>query len=260
MSTSKAEIEYELTGSGASTTVLAHGLAGSIDSMRPFAVTMPGRKAFFHFRGHGGSTTPTTDWTYTALAEELDAVARATGATRALGISMGADAICRLLEDDPDRFERVVLVLPSVLDGRRDDTALQRNRHLARLAEERDVEAVTEFLLRDQPSGVRTRPDVVASCQERAQVIVSTGVRHALRTIPRSTAMSDRTTLQRVSAPVLVIAQQDDPASPAHVAEEIGRQITHAQVEVLPTNGLLLDHRDRVRRLIGDFMSAEGDA
>ncbi|WP_156822697.1 alpha/beta fold hydrolase [Demetria terragena] len=254
LATRQGGIEYLLTGSGSPATVFAHGLAGSIDTTRPFGGGVPGTKAFFHFRGHGASASPETDWTYTALAGELDAVARHVGATRALGVSMGAGAICRLLEDDPDRFERIVLVIPAVLDSPRKDAAMQRMRHLAQLAEERDVDAVQEALLRDQPSGVRTRPDVVAWCQRQAQVVVATDVRRALRTIPRATSMSDRTALQRVSAPILVIAQEADPGHPVSVAHEIGAQAPHARVEILPPGGVLWEHRDRVRRLIGEFL------
>lgn len=256
LATRDGGIEYLLTGSDSPVTVFAHGLAGSIDTTRPFGGGVAGTKAFFHFRGHGASAAPETDWTYSALAGELDAVAQHAGATRALGVSMGAGAICRLLEDDPYRFERIVLVIPAVLDTPRRDAALHRLLQMAQYAEERDVEAVAELLLRDQPIGVRARPDVVAWCQRQAQLIVATDVRHALRTIPHATAMSDRTVLQRVSAPVLVLAQEDDAAHPVGVAQEIGRQVPHAQVEVLPPGGILWQHRDQVRRLIARFFDA----
>lgn len=254
LATRDGGIEYLISGSGSPATVFAHGLAGSIDTTRPFGGGVSGTKSFFHFRGHGASASPETDWTYTALAGELDAVARHTESTRALGVSMGAGAICRMLEDDPDRFERVVLVLPAVLDIPRRDGAVQRLARMAELAEERDVESLARTLLLEQPSEVRDRPDVTAWCQQQAQVIVATDVRRALRTIPRSTSMSDRSALQRVSAPMLVLAQEQDPAHPVVVAEEIGRQVPHAQVEVLPAGGILWQHRDRVRGLIGRFL------
>jgi pimeloyl-ACP methyl ester carboxylesterase len=258
LATREGGIEYLTTGSGSPVTVFAHGLAGSIETTRPFGGGVSGTKAFFHFRGHGASAAPETDWTYSALAGELDAVSRRTGATRALGVSMGAGAICRLLELDPGRFERVVLVLPAVLDTPRRDRALDRLLRMAELAEERDVDGVTELLLLEQAAGVRVRPDVLAWCRRQAQVIVATDVRRALRTIPHATAMSDRAALQRVSSPMLVISQADDAAHPVAVAEEIGRQVPHAHVEVLPAGGILWQHRDQVRRLIGRFLDDRG--
>ncbi|HET7661061.1 MAG TPA: alpha/beta hydrolase, partial [Oryzihumus sp.] len=48
-------LEYLLTGSGGPTTVFGHGLAGSIETTRPFGSGVEGTRAFFHFRGHGAS-------------------------------------------------------------------------------------------------------------------------------------------------------------------------------------------------------------
>ena len=113
-------LEVLTTGSGLPSTVFAHGLAGSIETTRPFGSGVAGSRTFFSFRGHGASAAPETDWTYAALAAELDAVARHVGATRALGVSMGAGALCSLLEQQPDRFDRLVLVIPAVVDRPRD--------------------------------------------------------------------------------------------------------------------------------------------
>jgi len=62
--------------------------------------------------------------TYAALAGELRAVADHVRATQALGVSMGAGALCALLADTPLRFRRLVFVLPAVLDRPRTDYAL----------------------------------------------------------------------------------------------------------------------------------------
>ena len=74
-------LEFITTGSGLSATVFAHGLAGSIQTMRPFGAGVAGSRTFFHFRGHGASTAPQTPWNYAALAGELRAVADHVGAT-----------------------------------------------------------------------------------------------------------------------------------------------------------------------------------
>src|SRR4029453_3682141 len=107
-------------------TVFAHGLASDITGTRPLGSAVAGRRVFFHFRGHGRSDTPPGPWSFADLAEDLRAVADLSGATRALGASMGAGALCRLLADTPDRFERVVLYLPAPLDGVRPPVAVAR--------------------------------------------------------------------------------------------------------------------------------------
>ena len=51
-------LEVLTTGSGLPSTVFAHGLAGSIETTRPFGSGVTGSRTFFHFRGHGASGRP----------------------------------------------------------------------------------------------------------------------------------------------------------------------------------------------------------
>jgi len=116
-------IEYFVAGVGAPepVTVFAHGLGGDIATTRPLGSGVPGRKVFFHFHGHVRPPVPPTVWSYADLAGDLAAVADHVGATRALGASLGAGALCALLARRPDRFARVVLYLPAALDQPRLD-------------------------------------------------------------------------------------------------------------------------------------------
>lgn len=252
--TAEGGIEYLVTGSGEPTTVLAHGLAGSIATTRPFGSGVSGTQAYLHFRGHGASSSPESAWTYANLAGELDAVARHVGASRALGVSMGAGALCHLVEGDPDRFERLVLVLPAVLDTPRTDTALERLIAMGRLADDHDLDGVAELMLLEQPAERRSDPVVVGWCREQARTIVTTDVSRALRTIPYAVPMHDRAALEKLTCPVLVITQTDDAAHPVWVAREIGERVRDARVEVLPPGGILWSHRARVRALITEFL------
>ncbi|HZE41962.1 MAG TPA: alpha/beta hydrolase, partial [Stackebrandtia sp.] len=115
-------------GDGAPVTVFAHGLGGGIADTRPLGGGVAGTKIFYTARAHDG--VPAERFDYTTLAADLRAVADAHGATRALGVSMGAGALCRLLAATPRRFERVAFFLPAVLDEPRDRPAAGR---LARL-------------------------------------------------------------------------------------------------------------------------------
>ncbi len=103
---SGATIRYLVTGIGPPhpVTVFAPGLGGDIESTRPLGSGVPGRKVFFDF----GSSLA-----YPDLASDLAAVADHVAATRALGASLGAAALCTLLADRPDRFERLVFYLPA---------------------------------------------------------------------------------------------------------------------------------------------------
>lgn len=117
-------IELTTTGSGVPATVFAHGATGSIQTTRPFGSGVKGSRTFFHFRGYGASAPAAKPVTYAALEADLRAVADHVGATQALGVSMGAGALCSLLARTPLRFERLVFALPAALDRpRTDDTS-----------------------------------------------------------------------------------------------------------------------------------------
>lgn len=249
-------IEILTSGRGEPSSVFAHGLAGSIPTTRPYAARVAGRRTFLHFRGHGRTRVPNVGWGYDALADELWAVADRVGATRALGVSMGAGALCAGLARDPHRLERVVLVLPGVVDRPRDDAAMRRFAALARLVEGADVDAVAEHLTAEQPEAVRADAGVRAWCRGQAEVLTASGVARALEAVPALVPLADAAALASVSAEVLVVAQEDDPAHPVSAAEEIAAALTRADLHVLPPGGIMWAHRDRVRDLVGGFLSA----
>ena len=118
-------LEFTITGSDLPATVFAHGVDGSIETTRPFGSGVRGSRTFLHFRGYGASAASDVPLTYAALEDDLRAVADHVGATQALGVSMGAGALCALLAHTPLRFERLVFALPAVLDRPRTDRALE---------------------------------------------------------------------------------------------------------------------------------------
>jgi pimeloyl-ACP methyl ester carboxylesterase len=248
-------LEFNTTGSGLPATVFAHGLAGSIETTRPFGSGVRGSRTFMHFRGHGGSAAPETPWTYAALADELSAVADHVGATQALGVSMGAGALCALLAHTPLRFEAVVFVMPAVLDCPRTDEGLDRLVEMAQCADDRDVEALAALLLGGEPVSVRTQPAVRLWCRRQASTLAGTQVSRALRALPTAVPLADRTVLAAVTAPALVIAAEQDPAHPVWVAEQLAAALPDAHLEVLPPAGILWRHRAVMRDLIGEFLA-----
>jgi pimeloyl-ACP methyl ester carboxylesterase len=253
-----AQTEFLTTGSGAPATVFAHGLAGSIQTTRPFGSGVRGSRTFMHFRGHGASTATQTPWTYPALAQELRAVADHVGATQALGVSMGAGALCNLLAHTPGRFERLVFVMPAALDTQRADLTRSRLVAMADHAENGDVDALATLLLEAEPRAVRAQPAVQLWCRRQARTLVGTTISQALRALPTAIPVSDRGLLSAVTAPALVIAQEDDPLHPVWVAEELAASLPVARLEVLAPGGVMWRHRARLRELVGSHLGAEG--
>jgi pimeloyl-ACP methyl ester carboxylesterase len=110
-------LHVEAEGEGEPVTVLAHGLTNSCRELAAFTPLVGGTKVRFCFRGHGHSDSPSSGYAFDDFARDLDVVARSYGATCAVGTSLGAGAIMHLLEADPERFERMIFLLPAGLDS-----------------------------------------------------------------------------------------------------------------------------------------------
>lgn len=253
-------LEFTTTGSGLPGTIFAHGLGGSIQTTRPFGSGVRGSRTFLHFRGHGGSVAAQTPWTYGALANELRTVADHVGATQALGVSMGAGALSALLANTPLRFERLVFVIPAVLDQPRTDDALAPLAEMAHCADSGDAAGLAALLLAGEAESVRTQPAVQLWCRRRAALLVGTPVSHALRALPAAVPLADRAVLAAVTVPALVIAQEGDPAHPVWVAEQLAATLPDARLEVMAPGGIIWSHRDAMRDLIGRFLSPSESA
>lgn len=251
-------VDYLVTGSGEPATVFAHGLAGAIDETRPFGSGVHGTRAFLHFRGHGASTAPQTPWTYDAVARELLAVADHVHATRGLGVSLGAGALLRLAAEQPERFERMVFVLPATIDRPRRDAAVARMQRMAEYVERRDVEGVAALLRTEQPAGVRERPDVGVWSRRQARRLTDSAVARGLRELPEQHPLQDRSVLQAVRAPALVIGQRGDEAHPASVAAELAEALPEGRLAMFDAGGVLWSHRRELRELIGGFLNEDG--
>jgi pimeloyl-ACP methyl ester carboxylesterase len=255
LTTADGDLEYLVTGSGSPTTVFAHGLAGSIAETRPLGSGVTGTRVFLHFRGHGRSSAPQSPWSYVALAGELRAIADHSGATRAVGVSLGAGALTTLLDETPQRFGRLVFFLPAVLDRPRQDAALDRLRAMAGRVDDRDVDGLAALLLAEQPAGVRDRADVQVFVRRQARALVGTPVSAALRQLPDQVPIGDRAVLAAVTAPALVIAQEGDSAHPVWVAEQLADALPAGQLRVFGAGGAWWSVRAELRALVAGFLN-----
>lgn len=251
-------LEVLVSGSGVPATVFAHGLASSIDETRPFGSGVRGSRVFLHFRGHGATLGPETPWTYAALQTELLSVVSRYDARRGLGVSLGAGVLLRAAWNDPAAFERLVFVLPSTIDRPRHDLAVRRMEGMARLVEERDLEALAAALVAEQPAAVRERPDVAVWAGRQARRLSDTSVARALRELPSQHPLPRGADLSRITCPVLVVGQDDDDAHPAALARELAARLPGASVRVFDGVGLVWGHRTELRSLISTFLNSPG--
>lgn len=252
--TPTGRVEYTVVGRGDPVTVFAHGLGGSIPDTRPLGSGVTGTRVFFHFRGHGRSISKDKNWGYDELAADLIAVADHVGATRALGASLGAGALCRLVELNPDRFERLVFVLPSVVGEIRSERVRRRLTELAAAVRTGSVREVGKLVYDEIPAAMHDRPEVAAYVQRRAHALLQ--VQDELLALREVVAVQDRTALARVQAPALVIGSTDDPLHDGEVAKDLAAALPAGELRVFDDRGIVWTHRAELRELISGFLGA----
>ena len=248
-------LERLVSGTGDPVTVFAPGLAAGISTTRPLASAVAGRKVFFQFRGHGRSDAPAGRWGYPDLARDLRAIADLSGATQAVGVSLGAGALCRLLWESPERFERVVFFLPAVLDQPRPDAARRRLDELLAAVRTGDASAVADAVAGEVPSAVRDTPTGWAYLRQRVDQLMRDGLGSGLADLPDQVAVRDRSTLAAVTARALVIGCAGDGLHPVAVAEKLAGALPSATLHVYDKPGVLWTHRADLRGRISGFLN-----
>ncbi len=244
-----------MTGAGDPVTVFAHGLAGGIPDTRPLGSGVAGQKVFPHFRGHGRSRAPAGEWTYADLADDLRAVADRTGATRALGVSLGAGALCRLVAGTPDRFDRLVFFLPAVVDVPRQAAARERLGALFAATAARDPARVAREVLRDVPESLRHTAAARAFAAQRVAALLTDGLGPSLAALPAAVAVPDAAALGAVRAPALVIACRGDDLHPVTAAERLASLLGDATLHVYDQPAVLWTARADLRARIAGFLN-----
>lgn len=244
-------VNVSVVGSGLPVTVFAHGLGGSSAETRPLALRTRGTRVLLTFRCHGASEPIDGGWTYDELADDLREVADAFGATRAVGLSLGAGALLRLLSRTPDRFERVAFVLPAALDESRDDLATARLLRLGAALEAGDEQHVKQMLLEEVPLQVRDRGGV--------RILVERRTRQMLGAVPpyprRAEApLHELSFLAGVTAPALVIAQAQDPLHPSAVAAALAAALADAELLTLEPGGVFWTETRRVQDALASHL------
>jgi len=170
---------------------------------------------------------------------------------------MGAGALCRLLADDPDRFERLVFFLPAVLDTPRAPAARERLTALADAVESGPDERLAEVVAREVPPSAAGTPAARAYVRQRVAALRGHhGIATGLRTLPDLTALADAEALRKVTAPALVLACQGDPQHPVDVAERLAGLLPSATLHVYDEPGVLWTARADLRARIATFLNS----
>lgn len=245
-------LHVEVDGSGEPVTVFAHGLTNSCRELAPFTPSLAGTSVRFCFRGHGHSSAPSTGYRFTDLASDLDLVATSYGATNAVGTSLGAGAIMKLLEVDPDRFERIVMLLPASLDVPFPDPA--RFDAIADVLERHPRDEAIERILAMTPQRYERAPWLRELDLLLWADLNTSGVARAIREVTRDVSISDRELLRKVDVPVLLICREGDALHPAELGRVLHELLPRSELITVPSEEELLRSIlmlvDRVRRFL----------
>lgn len=211
-------LHVEVDGTGDPVAVLAHGLTNSCRELARVTPFMPGTKVRFCFRGHGHSSKPESGYRYADYARDLLAVADRYGATIGCGTSLGAGALTHIVARDPDRFEKLIFLLPAALD--------RPFRYRERVVRAESLRALDQ----------RTR--------------LPARIREIIDDFP----VDDREQLRKVTAPTLLICREGDPVHPALVGRILADILPNAELIVFDDDRELFrsipDIVSRVHRFI----------
>jgi 3-oxoadipate enol-lactonase len=214
-----AVLHVEVDGEGSPVMVLAHGLTNSCRELAMLTPFVPGTKVRFCFRGHGHSSSPETGYRFADFARDLEAVADAYGATIAIGTSLGAGAIGHVVSEQPDRFDKLVFLLPAGLDV--PFPYKDRLLRTAGLVEGKSREEAIDALLAD-PERARNYLDypwLRGFDREMLADLNPVGVPRAIREVIEDWPIADRELMRRVEAPTLLICRRGDDIHPAILGE-----------------------------------------
>lgn len=223
-------LHVEVDGDGPPVTVLAHGLTNSCQELAQLTPLVPGTKVRFCFRGHGHSSSPERGYRFADFSRDLLAVSDAYCPTVAFGTSLGAGAIAHAVADDPDRFEKLVFLLPAGLDV--PFQYKDRMLRTASLVEGKPPEEAIEALLSD-PERVQRYveyPWLRDLDRQLMRDLNPIGVPRAIREVIEDWPLRDREDMRKVTAPTLIICRRGDEIHPALVGEILADIMPNAEL------------------------------
>lgn len=247
-------------GAGEPVTLFAHGFSGSIRDTRPFTSGIEGTRVLVNLGGHGGRPSPGPDWTYATIAAQLSRALADTGATRALGVSMSAGGLARLITErapEAARLERVAFVLPASWDGFGPQLAARNADYSQRIRQalsSGDREALAAELLAREPAEVQTMAPARAWVRAKVDALFDTDMSDGVGLAERI-AVDAPGAAADFEGEVLVLTHEDDPSHPVEIARAYAAAFPAARLEILPPGSILWRGRSEVRRILTEFFN-----
>jgi 3-oxoadipate enol-lactonase len=224
-------VSWRAYGSGGRVTLVVPGLAATPGEARIPASGLPGTRVVVTLPSHGDEPdAPEGYWQYDTIAKDVLRAADETKAQGAIGVSLGAGALTRIVAEHPDRFDRLALLLPAVLD------------------EPRAAEVRAQLRRTDPADIARTLPAGYALgdyVEARSKALER--LQQAIEQLSATYPIADRRALAQVTAKVLIIAATGDPLHPTHVAEQTAAAFRDAELIVFDSPAPMITHRAELR-------------
>ncbi len=190
-------------------------------------------------RGHGESDAPMWRYTLDQFAEDVNGLLEHLGIARAtfVGLSMGGYILFALYRTHPERFQALVLADTRATADTPDARAARFS--MAQIAYRRGTSAIAELMLPKllSPAACEHRADLrdhLRAIITGNQVSGIVGDLMAMEERPDSTSL-----LHAITVPTLVIAGEEDLASPPEEVKDMATQIPDATFVRLPGAGHL---------------------
>jgi 3-oxoadipate enol-lactonase len=224
-------LAYTVDGpAGAPVLLLGNSLGTTVDMWRPqlSALTERYRLVRYDHRGHGASPVSPGPYSLDQLGGDALGVLDELGVARAHvgGLSLGGMVAMWLAAHAPDRVDRLVLLCTSAKLG--PPSMWQQRIEAVRAG---GLEAIADVMVSRWFTPAFTDREVLAWARGLLAGTPADGYAAccaAIQTMDLSTALGS------ITAPTLVIAGADDPATPVEHAERIAAGISGARLEIVP--------------------------
>ncbi|MEU9305863.1 alpha/beta fold hydrolase [Streptomyces sp. NPDC048269] len=197
-------------------------------------------------RGHGRSTggPSAADYTYPSLADDFLALLGHLGVTEAvdaMGASMGCGTVLHAAVRAPERFSRLVLLIPPTAWTTREAHA-RANRESAETVAREGLDTWLAKRRRQPPAVVSDVPEFPPTPAEGVLPAV-------LRGLARSDLPSPED-IARLRLPALVLAWADDPGHPLSTARTLAAVLPGAELHVSETRADIRTWGERVAEFL----------
>jgi 3-oxoadipate enol-lactonase / 4-carboxymuconolactone decarboxylase len=249
------ELFYELSGpTGAPVVVFSNSLGTTMAMWDAIVPALRGRYRILRYdtRGHGRSPVLDRPIVIDDLAADLIGLLDGLGIERAhvVGLSLGGMTGQALASRHPDRVTSLTLMATTAYMPTQ--ASWDERASLVRVQGTSAIVEATmgRWFTPDYPAQV---PERVAPIREAFIGIDPVGYAVCCNAIGR---MDLRPVIHQISAPTLVIAGADDPATPVAMAEEIRSHIADAELIVLPRAAHLLavEQAEKVGAYVVSFL------